>query len=83
MNLLTYMLIVVYGGSSTNIPNIADVFIIGATGFLALGLLGLCGTMLCSVFDKDDNILLKVTGVLISISMLLLVVSILCCILGV
>ena len=38
MNLLTYMLIVVYGGGSTNIPNIAGVFIIGATGFFGIRL---------------------------------------------
>ena len=86
MNILTYvpmpMPIVVHGGSVT-VPHYAGICFVGVLYFLALGLLGLCVAMLCSAFDRDDDMPMKAAGVLISISMLLLVVSILCFILGV
>lgn len=88
MNILTYipipMPIVVHGGSgSVTVPHYTGICFVGAVGILALGLLGLCCAMLCSAFDRDDDIPLKAAGVLISISMLLFVISILCLILGV
>ena len=87
MNILAYvpmpMPIVVHGGGGcAPLPHIASMFLIGAVVFLTLGLLGLCVSMLCCVFNKDADTPMQAAVLLITFSVLLLGVTILCWTLG-